>query len=109
MSIAVVCCEVASEPASGSDKQNAPIFSPFASGTKKCCFCASVPNLSIPQATKELFTDIQTEAEASTLEISSIAKTYEIVSIPLPPYFGSTIMPIKPSSPKSFISSAGNF
>ena len=105
----MVCCDVASEPASGSDKQNAPIFSPFANGTKNFCFCASDPNFSIPQHAKELFTDIQTEAEASTLEISSIANTYDMVSIPLPPYFVSTIMPIKPSSPNCFISSAGNF
>ena len=109
MSMAVVRCDVASEPASGSDKQKAPIFSPLASGTRYFCFCSSVPKCSRPQQTNELFTDMQTEVDASTLEISSIAKTYESVSMPLPPYLGSTIMPIKPSSPSCLISSAGNF
>jgi hypothetical protein len=32
-----------------------------------------------------LFTDMHTEAEASILEISSMASTYEIVSMPPPP------------------------
>ena len=43
MSTAVVRWEVASEPASGSDKQNAPIFSPEARGTRYFSFWASVP------------------------------------------------------------------
>ncbi len=73
--MAVVCCDVASEPASGSERQNAPIFSPLAQGTKNFCFCASVPNFSNPQQNNELFTDMITEHEASTLEISSIANT----------------------------------
>src|SRR4051812_8522341 len=106
--MAVVCCDVASEPASGSDKQNAPIISPLARGTKYFCFCSSVPYVSSPQQTKELFPDIITEHEASTLEISSIASTYEMVSSPLPPYFSSTIIPKKPSSAMRFKSSAGN-
>jgi len=41
--MADVCWDVASEPASGSDKQKAPIISPLASGIKYFCFCASVP------------------------------------------------------------------
>ena len=75
MSTAVVRCEVASEPASGSLKQNAPICSPFAKGTKYFCFCSSVPKFSIPQHTNELFTLIITLQEASTFEISSMANT----------------------------------
>ena len=73
--MAVVFCEVASLPASGSDKQNAPIISPLASGFKYFSFCSSVPYSSNPQQTKELFTDITTELDASTFEISSIANT----------------------------------
>ena len=107
MSIAVVRCEVASEPASGSDKQKAPIFSPVANGTRYFIFCSSFANFSNPQQTNELLTDIHTEVEASTFEISSIATAYEMVSIPPPPYFGSTIIPIKPNSPNCLISSVG--
>ena len=35
----------ASEPAPGSVRLQAPIFSPRASGTSQRCFCSSVPNL----------------------------------------------------------------
>ena len=73
MSIAVVFCDVASEPASGSDKQKAPITSPVANGIKYFCFCSSLQYFSIPAQTNELFTDIITAAEASTFEISVIA------------------------------------
>ena len=73
--MAVVRCEVASLPASGSDKANAPIFSPFANGTKYFCFCSSVPYFSNPQFTSELHTLMHTEAELSILESSSIANT----------------------------------
>ena len=75
MSIAVVLCEVASLPASGSLKQNAPCTSPFANGTKYFIFCSSEPKVSKPQQTNELFTDTTTEADASILLSSSIANT----------------------------------
>ena len=42
-SSARVCVAPASEPALGSVKPNAQSFSPRASGTRYCCFCASVP------------------------------------------------------------------
>mgnify|MGYP000235715435 CR=1 FL=1 len=51
------------------------VISPVAKGMRYFCFCSSVPKFSNPQQTNELFTDITTEQEASTLEISSIAKT----------------------------------
>ncbi len=35
----------ASEPAPGSVRLQAPIFSPLASGTSQRCFCSSLPNL----------------------------------------------------------------
>ena len=75
MSIAVVLWDVASEPASGSERQKAPVFSPVASGTKYFCFCSSLPNFYNKHQTKLLFTEISKEIEASILEISSIAKT----------------------------------
>src|SRR4030095_3768968 len=107
--MAVVCCDVASDPASGSERQKAPITSPFARGTRYFLFCSSVPYSSSPQQTSELFTDITTDAEASILEISSIASTYDTVSMPQPPYVGETIMPRNPSSPIIFTWAAGNF
>ena len=109
MSMAVVFCDVASEPASGSLKQNAPMISPVAKRLRYFSFCSGVPNFSRPQHTSELFTLMHTEAEASIFEISSMAKTYEMVSIPLPWYSGETIIPISPSSPILRIPSAGNF
>ena len=72
--MAVVFCEVASLPASGSERQNAPMISPFARREDIFVFVLQFQIL-IPQQTSELFTDITTEAEASTLEISSIART----------------------------------
>src|SRR5690554_313452 len=104
----MVLCEVASEPASGSERQKAPIISPAASGFKYFSFCSSEPYFSKPKQTNELFTDTTTEAEASILENSSMARTYEIESKPEPLYFGSTIIPKKPSSPSFLICSAGN-
>ena len=108
MSFAVVFCDVASEPASGSDKQKAPIFSPLANGTKYFIFCSSLQYFSIPAHTNELFTDMITAAEASTLAISVIANTYDTLSNPAPPYLGSTIMPIKPKSAIILTCSVGN-
>jgi hypothetical protein len=43
ISLTEVFCEVASEPASGSDKQKAPIILPVASFFKYFSFCSSVP------------------------------------------------------------------
>ena len=48
LSIAVVLWEVASLPASGSLKQNAPINSPVTSFVRYFCFCSSDPYCSIP-------------------------------------------------------------
>src|ERR1700710_2872663 len=107
--MAVVLCDVASEPASGSLRQNAPIISPLANGTKYFCFCASVPYFSNPKQTSELFTDTTTEADASTFDSSSIKIQYDMASMPLPPYSGDTIIPKNPISPSFFICSAGNF
>src|SRR5690606_38712766 len=104
---AVAFCEVASLPASGSERQNAPITSPFANGTRYFCFCSSLQYFSIPAHTTELFTDIITAAEASTFAFSAIPKTQATLSNPLPPYFGSTIIPKKPSSAIFFTCSAG--
>ena len=84
------------------------MLSPIVNFFRYFSFCSSVPNLSSPQHTNELFTDIHTETEASILEISSMANTYEIESMPPPLYFGSVIIPIKPNSPIFFICSAGN-
>ena len=89
--MAVVFCEVASEPASGSDKMP-QLFHRLAKGLDTF-FCSSDPNVSIPQHTNELFADITTEVDASTLEISSIAKTYDIVSIPALSYFDQPSYP----------------
>ena len=109
MSIAVVLCEVASDPASGSDKQKAPMTSPLANGVKYFIFCSSEPYFSNPAHTNELFTDMITAAEASTFAISSMANTYDKLSNPAPPYCGSTIIPINPSSPIILTCSVGNF
>ena len=75
MSTAVVLWLVASDPASGSDRQKEPIHSPEVSFGRYFCFCSSVPKASIPQQTRELLTDISTEQELSIFEISSMAST----------------------------------
>ncbi len=43
--VAVVRVPPASEPAEGSVRPKAPSLLPSASGTRNCCFCASLPNM----------------------------------------------------------------
>ena len=50
------------------------------------------------QQVMERLTDMITEQELSTFEISSMASTYDRLSMPPPPYSGDTIMPKNPSS-----------
>ena len=75
MSTAVVACEVASEPASGSLKQKEPMISPEARRVKYLAFCSADPKVSSPQQTKLLFTLTTTDAEASIFDNSSMART----------------------------------
>src|SRR5579862_5111947 len=75
---AVVRVPPASEPASGSVRDQAPIFSPRASGTRYFSFCASVPNLKMWFEQSELCAAIMMPTEPSTRESSSMAITYSI-------------------------------
>ena len=73
--MAVVRCEVASLPASGSLKQKAPKASPVANFVNIFVFEPHYQKLESRNKPSELFTETITEAEASTLLNSSIAST----------------------------------
>ena len=73
--MAVVRWDVASLPASGSERQKQPTSAPVVNLGIYFCFCSSVPYFSKPYKTRELFTDMITEQLLSILEISSIAST----------------------------------
>ena len=68
---ALVWSAPASEPAFGSESENAPSISPVASLGRKCFFCASVPNFAIGAAQTELCTERITESAAETRATSS--------------------------------------
>ncbi len=63
----------ASEPASGSVRQNAASISPRAIGRRKRSFCSGVPNLSSGAQPTELCTLMIVEQEPSPAAISSSA------------------------------------
>ncbi len=69
---AVVFKDAASEPESGSVKQNEPMISPLASFGRKCCFCSSVPSMIRPDAPIPLFVPIN-ERKAGEVRPSSKA------------------------------------
>ncbi len=71
----VACARMAeaSEPASGSERANAPSSSPRASGLRKRCFCSSLAKFLSICVGSELCTDIITATDASALAISSSA------------------------------------
>ena len=83
--VAVVRCDAASDPASGSDNAKQPSSFPLAKGVRNSFFCASVPNLAIGSHTSELFTLMITPVDAQARLISSIASAYEMQSRPAPP------------------------
>ena len=65
----------ASQPAPGSVRAKAPIFSPRASGRRYFCFWSSLPNFSMPAQTSEFCTAKMMAVEAHALASSSMAIT----------------------------------
>mmetsp|Transcript_1151 Transcript_1151/g.3226 ORF Transcript_1151/g.3226 Transcript_1151/m.3226 type:complete len:239 (+) Transcript_1151:88-804(+) len=107
LSTAVVDAAPASEPFPGSERPKHPSFPPAANGAKNSAHCAASPRAATGAQYSELLTDMMTPADAQPREISSSATAYDTASMPPPPNPSSTIMPMKPSSPSSLISSAG--
>ena len=70
--VAVVRMPAASLPELDSVSPQAPIFSPRASGTRYCCFCASVPNIRMCDEHNPLCAATDSETDGSTRASSSM-------------------------------------
>ena len=81
-----VCVPAASEPAFGSVSPKAPIASPFAIGTRKRCFCSSVPFWNTGPQPSDTWAASVMAVEPQARAISSTAIEYASVSRPAPPY-----------------------
>src|SRR5258708_23518384 len=95
---AVVLVPPASDPASGSVSDQAPIFLPCASGIRYFFFCASFPNLKIWLLHSELCAATISPTDPSTRDSSSIAVAYSMYPRSAPPYSSGKITPKSPIS-----------
>ena len=91
---------VASEPASGSVKPNAAIFSPEHIPGNHFCFCSSLPYQIIPKEPIEVCTFHTVQKDAlPQKDIPSASIHIPVFVISEPPYFSGTSIPKNPNSP----------
>ena len=94
---AVASIEAASEPAAGSESENAASSRETRRGRKRRR-CASLPNRNTGSAPTELCTAIMIASAAETRAISSSTTTIVRESYPTPPHSSGIAMPRKPCS-----------
>ena len=106
---AVVCWAEASVPALGSVRPKAPSHSPEANLGRYLRFCSSVPCSKIGARQREVWAERTTPVVAQTLESSSTAMVYMMLSPPAaPPYSTGRGMPKSPSGAIFWTVSMGN-
>lgn len=97
---------MASEPASGSERQYENIASPLASGPRYFFFSASEPER-ITGSEPSLFTAGIREEEAQTRATSSITITVARASAPAPPYSSGTCTACRSEATRASSASCG--
>src|SRR3954453_9195842 len=103
---ALVRIEPASDPASGSDRQNAGDHSPDAHFGNQRCFCSSVPNSWIGSVPSSCTIRISAQLP-DALAISSTAICSINVPVPVPPYSSANGSPRMSCSPNNLRMSHG--
>ncbi len=92
----------------GFGQREAPIIDPLAKGARNCCFCCSVPNLSMGTQPTELCT--LADGRAGTIACGDLFQGPGVCHVPvsLPPYCSGTSMPNRPRAAISSMASRGS-